>query len=549
MSRLRMPRRAFLTSAAALAAGAVGGRLYADPARVEVGSTVESALGRVRGLNDRGVHVFKGIPYGAPPVQARRFMAPAPVEGWAGVYDAFEYGSTAPQRPQGFGPLYRSEVPVPERGEDCLRLNVWTPSLSPGRRPVLLWWHGGGFEAGSGSSVRYDGVNLCLRGDVVVVTVNHRLNVFGHCYLAHRLGDEFAQSGNVGFLDLVASLRWVHDNIDRFGGDPNNVMIFGQSGGGRKVSLALASPAAKGLFHRAVVHSGSHLRVRETDAAADLTDRLLHDLGIRPGQERALQTLPWQQIMSAQLKLIGEVNQRFAPVIDDTVFDGHPWDPEAPSVSAHVPMMVGTTRTELTSQRGNEDSIYTLDEAQLLERLEHYLPSNDIEPVVSVFKAENPWASPSQLFFLITSARGYGRDATLQLERRVRSEAAPAYRYCLMWRTPVEGGRRMSPHSLDVPLVFDNVRKSASMVGPPTDRALQMASVMAETWIAFARTGDPNNAAIPAWRPYDLEHRTAMLFDDRSMAVDDPHRAERLIMERFPSQQEFGRRALHRTES
>jgi para-nitrobenzyl esterase len=367
-------RRFFATGSIVVGAGLVGACSGGMP-RHRSNPAVETDSGRIVGVEHNGVAVFKGIPYGAATSGLNRFMPPRPVEPWSGTLEAFQYGATAPQRPAGSRPrpLYRPEPHQIERGEDCLRLNVWTPSIRSGRRPVMVWWHGGGFEAGSGSSVRYDGTNLCLRGDVVVVTVNHRLNVFGHCYLAQHLGSEFAASGNVGFLDLAASLRWVRENIDRFGGDPDRVMIFGQSGGGRKVSLAMAADAAKGLFHRAVVQSGSHLRIQVPDQAAALTDRLLHELDIPARKARRLQELPMETVLTAQLKVSAQANLRFAPVADGTVFDGHPWDPSAPEASADVPMIIGTARTELSNQLGHDESVYRMTEGDLTSRLNHYL--------------------------------------------------------------------------------------------------------------------------------------------------------------------------------
>lgn len=254
-----------------------------------------------------------------------------------------------------------------------------------------------------------------------------------------------------------------------------------------------------------------------------------------------------QALMAAQLKVSGAANLRFAPVLDDEVFHRHPWDPTAPTVSAHVPMMVGTARTELSNQLGHDESVYAIDEAELHQRLEHYLDPNDIGSVVDVFKTSNPGADPTELFFLITTARGYLRDSTLQLERRLALGGASAYRYCLTWHTPVQGGRRYSPHSLCVPLVFDNAT-SGGIVGPPGNQAQPVADAMSSSWIAFAHTGDPNNAAIPTWEPYDLVRRPTMLFDTRSSLVYDPHAAERLALDPYPTQQLRSGRALHRTE-
>lgn len=507
---------------------------------------VETASGRVEGYRANGVSIFKGIPYAAPPVGSLRFRAPAPVTPWAGVLDATEYGASAPQYDRVRRAIYSSIDEVETKDEDCLFLNVWTPATDGQRRPVMVWWHGGGFEVGSGSANWYDGQNLCHRGDVVVVTVNHRLNVFGHCYLAGVMGSDWADSGNVGFLDLVASLRWVKENISRFGGDPDRVMIFGQSGGGRKVSLAMASRDAEGLFHRAAVQSGSHLRVLTQSNAHQLTEQLLRELQLERHQAHRLQDLDWITLHNAQRRVLANMNMRFAPVWDDHVFHGHPWDPEAPTTSATVPMLVGTTRTELSSQTGNDESVYGLNRAELEQRLGAYLPRSDISDIVDSFSAANPGADFTELFFLIISARGYVRNADIQTERRALAEQAHVYRYSLDWRTPVEEGRRLSPHSLDVPLVFDNVALAESMVGPLTQELEQTARQVSEAWVAFARDGKPGRLEGEDWAPYDLNTRMTMLLNAHSQLVSDPYRAERLVMARYPSDQEDARVQAHR---
>lgn len=505
---------------------------------------VEIATGRIRGERHRGVSIFRGIPYGASTAGEGRFLPPRPPESWAGVRTCVLYGETTPQAPGRLAEGGR-EGNRPEMGEDCLCLNVWTPAADNGRRPVLVWLHGGGFEAGSGSSMLYDGTSLALRGDIVAVSVNHRLNVFGHCHLGDILGEEFAGSANAGFLDLVAALEWVQANIERFGGDPANVMIYGQSGGGRKVSLLTASKLAEGLFHRGIVQSGSHLRLMSRERANELAERLLGQFGLDRTNARKLQEVSWRDIRRATRDVMVATGQRFAPTRDGTTFDAHPWDPEAPATARNIPMMIGTCRTELSNQLGTADpGNFTLDEATMKKKLEGYIPAEDIEGTIAIFRKESPSASPSEIFFKVTTARGYWRDSVLQTEAKARQGGAPVYSYRLTWRTPVEGGRRITPHSLDLPFMFDNVRRAPDMVGPPTSETDAMARLMSESWLAFARTGNPNNPAIPEWAPYDLDRRTVMLFDLPPNAASDPHSEERLAMERYPTQQ-LGR-VLHR---
>lgn len=498
---------------------------------------VETAQGKVRGRRLDGVLVFKGMRYGADTSGPNRFRPPQQVTPWTGAQDAFEYGH---QSPQMRGPL-ADKGPM---SEDCLRVNVWTPAADASRRPVMLWFHGGGFEAGSASQKVYDGTRLALRGDVVVVSINHRLNVFGHCFLGERLGSDYAAAGNVGFLDLVAALKWVRENIEGFGGDADNVTIFGQSGGGRKVSLCYAGQDAQGLFQRGIVQSGSHLQVQSPEHAARLTDALLAQLGITPADAAKLLDVPTETLTSAQLKVMRETRSRFSPVLDGLTFHVHPFVPEAPAISSHLPMMVGTTRTELSNQLGYEAGAFDLDMTELRRRLARYVTEDAVEEAIAVFQAESPQASPSELYFLIASARGYVLDQTIMAENRVRRGSAPTWSYQLVWRSPAEDGRRYSQHTLDLPFMFDNVAKAPHLTGPETDETRALAQAMADTWISFARTGDPNNAAIPHWRPYDLTSRPVLLFDVATGLAQDPYAGERRFMSRFETQQ-MGR-TLHR---
>lgn len=505
--------------------------MLAGTARADVreGLTVETTEGRYRGQIADGVHVFKGIRYGASTAGAGRFLPPPPAERFAGVRDAFEFGDQTPQ--------VRSALTVAgPMSEDCLRINVWTPDASRARkRPVLLWFHGGGFEAGTGSSSLYDGANMARRGDVVVCTINHRLNVFGFCDLSTFLGPEFAQSGNVGYLDLVASMRWVRANISAFGGDPGNVMIYGQSGGGRKVSVCFAGTEANGLFHKGVVQSGSHLRVQTRDQARALTEALLKRLEIAPANARALQQVPEARLTEVQRQVIGAAGYRFEPVMDGIAFKADPFIPTAPRQTARVPMMVGTTQTELSNQLGRDPAVYAMDEAALRTRLAPFIPAPDMDEALRVFRATTPSGSASEIFFKIASWRSYIKNATTMAEKRAQLNGArnPTWVYQLTWRSPAEGGRRLSQHTLDLPFMFDNVVRAPHLTGPETAETKAMTEAMANAWLAFAHKGDPNHAGLPKWPAYDLANRPVMLFDVPATLTDDPFRAERLFMTRY----------------
>ncbi len=532
-----MKRRTFIGGSLSLTSA---GLLIPNIALANDRPVVETAQGKVRGVtNQRGVHVFKGMRYGASTAGKNRFMPPTPPPKWAGIQDAFNYGD---QSPQAQTRLAADEAMT----DDCLRINVWSPGLDNAKRPVMLWFHGGGFEAGNGSEALYEGTNIAYRGDVVVATINHRLNVFGHCYLGGVLGEEFQQSGNVGFLDLIASMNWVKENIAGFGGDPDNVMIYGQSGGGRKVSLSYASPLAKGLFHKGVVQSGSHLKVQSVEHANRLAENLLKELGIDKKNARQLQTVDIPTLSKVQRKVIGAAGSRFSPMLDGITFPTQPWLPNAPTVSSHLPLMLGHNRTELTNQMGGIKGIFDMNESQAKERLKSFVLEDDVDEAYKIFKASRPQANPSEVFFTIASARGYGLDQTIMAQQRVKAGGTGnTFVYRLMWRQPVEGGRRVSQHSLDLPFVFDNVVTVPHMTGPETEQTRAMVDNMANAWIAFAKKSDPNNASIPTWKPYDLKDRPTMMFDVPSHLKNDPHKAERIFMSDYPSQQDGGN-ALHR---
>jgi para-nitrobenzyl esterase len=511
--------------------GVGGAVLLAGQARAQEGRIVETTEGRYRGLLVDGVHVFKGMRYGASTAGARRFLPPRPPERFAGVQDAFDYG---PQTPQARGGL---AGPQP-MSEDCLRINIWTPNPGDGRkRPVMLWFHGGGFEAGSGASPMYDGTNMVKRGDVVTCTINSRLNVFGFCDLSGLLGAEFAQSGNAGYLDLVRSMQWVRDNIAAFGGDPRNITIYGQSGGGRKVTVCFAGKEANGLFQRGIVQSGSHNIIQTKEQSSRLTADLLKRLEIDPRNARALQQVPQDRLSEVQRQVIGAAGYRFEPVMDGIAFTAHPFIPNAPAQTAKVPMMVGTAQHELANQLGNDPAIHQIDEAGLRQRISGMLPAGDVEEAIRLFKSTTPSGSYPEMFFKIASWRSYIRNATIMAEKRDALNGAnnPTWMYQVTWRSPVEGGRRFAQHSSDLPFMFDNTDKpvSARYIGTQTPATKVMSDAMANAWIAFARNGNPNHPGIPNWPTYNPQSRAVMQFDAPPKLVNDPYRAERLFFERY----------------
>ncbi len=535
-------RRHFLKhiSALAISSGVFLRDLSAEDVRFVV---AETAFGKIRGVDNNGIKTFKGIPYGASTAGSNRFMAPAEPADWSGVRDALEYGHSAPQRdraapPPPAGALTISGSNLPVEGEDCLVLNVWTPALGSAgnggaKRPVMFWCHGGGFATGSGSSPDNDGTNLARRGNVVVVTINHRLNVLGFANLSEFSGD-FAASGDAGMLDIVQALKWVRASIFQFGGDPDTVTIFGQSGGGRKVETLLAMPSAKGLFHRAIVESGAAVRVVDRDVAVRNAEQLLAKLGVDRTNVRALQKLPVEKIMAAYFAVLrdnADIDPSlggFSPTVDGKILPQHPFYPNASPVSADVPVMIGCTRTEMTLFSLNDPAAFSLSDADMRKRVTGLLGGH-APGMIDLYQKLNPEASPSDIYFLIASDYRYGAPTMIAAQRRAALGKAPVYLYYFTWETPVQGGRLKSPHTMEIPFAFDNVKISARMTGGGAD-AMALADRISDAWIAFARSGDPDTPKLPHWPAFDAEDRATMVINNVSKVVNDPLREQRLAM-------------------
>ena len=543
MDRMGVTRRGAgrLFGAAALASLA-SRRAWAQQA--EPTGVVGATSGKIRGLREGSISAFRGIPYGADTSGARRFMPPVAPASWTGVRDCFAFGHRAPQGslgagrvPPGVDPAVIAAVQKFMTGqmasgyesEDCLVLNVFTPDASPRRRrPVMFWLHGGGFAIGSANEPVYEGGALAKRGDVVVVTINHRLAAPGYLYLG-ALDPAFALSGDVGQFDQILALEWVRDNIAAFGGDPDNVTIFGESGGGAKVQTLLAMPAAQGLFHKAIIQSGTaQIRGVPKGDAADFSARMLKVLEIAPGDARKAQEAPLDTLMKAAATAqnqLGPGARVLAPVTDGVALPADPFDPvAAPTVSPKVPLIVGTNKDEATLFNIVDPKFgkMTLEDAQA--RFRSTLKDKG-DAAFAFYRQQRPNEAGTWLFTSMVTESGAWINSIRVAERKAAQGGAPVFMYRLDYETPLFNGMLRAPHGLDTPMVFNHAKEFASMLGPGPDPVV-VSEAMVDAWTAFARSGDPSTHSL-AWPHYEPGARNTMIFARDSHVVSDPDRAFR----------------------
>ena len=520
-----MERRSFLSLGTAAAAGVLlGGRLsslLAADSGAASGPTVEISTGKIRGVMLGKVYAFKGVPYGASTDGGRRFMPPAPVQPWSGVKDTVAWGPEAPQGPHTEIPEVAATIPKTGVSEDCLHLNVWTNSLS-GKKPVMVWLHGGGFTSGSGSYTMYDGANLARKQEVVAITLNHRVNSFGFLYLADAGGTSYAHTGNAGMLDIVAALEWVRDNAAKFGGDPNNVTIFGQSGGGGKVSTLMAMPQAKGLFHRAIVQSGANVRGISRADAVKTAKTLMDKVGAKSVAD--LQKMPMDQLIAATLNTQG---LRLGPVVDGQVLPGDPFDPTAPALSSEIPLLIGSAEFEVNFFPNAKFD--PLDDAALHAAFKQATRAGDadVDKLIAIYRKGRPGYSNLDLSQVVASDNF--RTGVITEAERKAAQPAPVYMYYFRWRSPVHDGQLKAFHTLDIPFALGNVDEAKTMTGTGQDR-YALEDKMNSAWAAFARTGNPNHKGLVNWPAFTASQRATMIFNNECAVVNDPNGEERVAL-------------------
>jgi para-nitrobenzyl esterase len=495
-------------------------------ARAQDAPTAQTAAGRIRGANRDGVKVFLGVPYGADTSGANRWLPPKPPTPWTGVRDALAYGPAPPQQTPITTPMQEETDMVQQSpvGEDCLKLNVYTPAVgkASGKRAVMVWFHGGGYAAGSGNATSYDGTNLARKQDVVLVSVTHRLNHFGFLYLADLFGEAYADSGNVGMLDCVAALRWVRDNIANFGGDPSRVMIFGQSGGGGKVSTMMGMPPAKGLFHCVSAQSGAAVRSGTKPQAAANAKRLVDALGVTTIGE--LQALPWRRIVEVAAANRGSGGN--GPIVDGRSLPANVFDPQASPLSRDIPLISSTVETESASWGAPVDPI---DDADLARRVKQVtrLSDADTASLIGIYKAAYPGKDDTYICQLLMSQWTFTDGVTTEAERKAAQAAAggaPDYFFYFAHHTTVRDGKLHAPHTSEIPYCFDSLAHSAPIIGPVTPAKQALADKVSTYWANFAKTGNPNGKGLPEWRPYTLQSRSTMVIttEDKPTMIDDP---------------------------
>ena len=498
-------------------------------------AVVNTKAGKLQGYIHNGIYTYKGVQY----AQAERFMPPQKVDSWSGIKMAITYGKVALQLTDEQNDIFPPHWYFPHweprnlaQSDNCQNLNIWTPALDAKKRPVMIWLHGGGFSAGSASVEDvYNGENLSRKGDVVVISVNHRLNSMGFLDLS-AYGEKYKSSGNVGMLDIVAALEWVHDNIENFGGDPNNVTVFGQSGGGAKVLTLTAMPAAKGLFHKAIVQSGAietmGMTLPTQKNSRRVAEVILEKLNLSPEDVDKLQTIPYEKFVKVANSSYNQVAKEFGdemyqgdlgwtPIIDGVNILQNPVVGGFSAQADNIPLLIGTVANEWTTidlmskmEKSQTDNKSNWTAAQIEQKfIEKYGENSE------AIKAAFSEAYPNKPIANALYVDSWQRTRAVKTAKIKSDQAAPVYNYIFAWETPIMGGFAMAYHCSEIPFAFNNIELSAEATGA-TKNAYALAEKISQAWINFARTGNPNTQELPKWEKFTRESGATMIFDDKS---------------------------------
>lgn len=493
-------------------------------------AVLDTESGKVRGYIHNGIYTYKGIPY----AEADRFMPPSKPKAWEGVRSSLTYGPVCPLVDPTTSVNDETEFVFNHNwgypNEDCLRLNVWSPAVKASssgntKRPVMVWLHGGGHTAGSSQELpSYDGENLSRSGDVVVVSINHRLNILGFLDLS-AYGEKYKSSANVSIMDIVSALEWVKTNIENFGGDPNNVTIFGQSGGGGKVNTLMHAPSAKGLFHKAIIQSGGlGLKFHEKEITQKVASLVLADLGLQPSQVDSLQRIPFALLAAAGKKALAKINEdlraagkitgvfglSWGPGHDGTFLPYQPTDPQAKSFSSNIPLLIGSTKNEFMA------SLFmpALRNANVTAVRDHISTQYGDKTDAYIAAVKKAYPNDTKATDLIDVDDMFRRSALRMADLRVAASSAPVYMYLFTWQSPVMDGVYKSLHCMEIPFVFNNIARCEEMTGGGKD-AYVLAEKVSKAWVNFARNGNPNHAGLPAWQNYTTQNGATMIFDNQ----------------------------------
>ncbi len=499
-------------------------------------AVASTSFGKVRGFVLRGINTFLGIPYGADTSGANRFMPPQKPKAWTEVLPTVWWPNTAPQNMEKrYANAYASFVDhwnYDDVSEDCLKLNVWTPAINDGKkRPVMVWLHGGGYANGNAiEQDGYHGESLTRKGDVVFVSINHRLGPLGYAHFG-AAGETFAASGNVGMLDCIAALEWIRDNITNFGGDPGNVTIMGQSGGGAKVCVLTAMPAAKGLFHKAVALSGSSLKAVEKVNAEKLASYVLKEAGLTYNDMDKLQQMPWKQYYEFATRGLAKYREEmklpmfgggggFAPVVDGNYLPQHPFNVEPAPSAADVPMLICTTFNEQSPSR-TDSSLETIDINGVKEKLKERF-GDKTSGIVDAYAKAFPDKKPVEIWSMIAS----NRQNAIALADAKSKQSAGVYVAWFGWQPPLFDNRMRAFHCADICFWFYNTDLMITHTGGGA-RPRKLSTKMSEALLNFMRTGNPNGGTLPKWPAYTSANGETMILDDTCAVKNDPDREAR----------------------